>query len=148
MQARSSTSISVTLAAASCGTNVSLAIDGTTNAQLRASTCTSLGPAVFQINSPFAGPQPGGTYFYDRYIIQLPAGSIVRFDTPSAFPGGGGFLWIFAFTPSGAYVAHGVGGTAMVINNASAVPTQYQIVVRASIEGATGTYSIRPTRIL
>lgn len=135
-------------APATCGTEAALTIDQVRNGNLLASQCTFLDtPAMFTFRAPFAGPQAGGTYFYDRYTIDIPAGQIVRFDVANV---ANTINYIsIAYDPSGSFQAYGIGTSSpLVINNASTSLRRYQIIISSSRAVQTGTYTVLPKRIL
>lgn len=133
---------------ATCGSEAALTIDQTRNGNLVASLCVFLDtPAMFTFRTQFTGPQVGGTYFYDRYTLDIPAGAIVRFDIANV---GNTVSFIpIAYDSSGLFTAFGTSASnPLVINNASASLRRYQIIVSSSRPVQTGAYTILPRRIL
>jgi hypothetical protein len=127
---------------ASCGQPAILNIGFLRNGALSSSPCTLLdGPGQMILQRAFTGPQAGGTYFYDRYTITVPAQTIVRFTNTDAFTSG--FIYFAAYRMDNTWVAYNAVSD-LVVNNASLNPVQYQIVVTTSSPGITGAYTIRP----
>jgi len=133
---------------ATCGSESALVIDQIRSGNLLASLCVLLDtPAMFTFRTQFTGPQVGGTYFYDRYTIDVPAGAILRFDI-SNVGNTIGFISI-AYDSSGTFAAVGTSSSnPLVINNASASLRRYQVIVSSSRPVQTGAYTILPKRIL
>ncbi|MBL0171825.1 MAG: hypothetical protein IPP90_14100 [Gemmatimonadaceae bacterium] len=133
---------------ASCGVTVFMTVDIMTAATLSASPCLLQNAPTFMIGgNPFFGSQGGGTYFYDRYLIDIPAGAIVRFEVTESFSNNG-FGYFAAYMESGAFVAYEAGFGALTVNNNSAAVRRYQIILTASGSGVTGAYTMLPRRIL
>ncbi len=134
---------------ASCGLENPLILDLRQRGDLRASLCTSIDPTDLHTSEKaFPGAEAGGTYFYDLYVVDIPAGAIVRFEVAEDDDGTlSACQFLLAYTESGAYV-NGEACDPVTINNSSGVVIRYQIVVTTSRAGEEGAYSIIAAKIL
>lgn len=131
---------------AACGQAASLLVGPTQYGWLRASQCTIIDPYDYLFGYPapkrFNGPEAGGTYFYDRFLLDVPAGAIVRIDAKndSFSP------WLMAFDMSGVLVDEEF-LSPLTLNNASAATRRYQLLVIPFRTGETGPYPIVTRRL-
>lgn len=133
---------------ASCGASVLLGLNIQTLGNLVATQCVLNNAPIFMIGgNSFLGSQPGGTSFYDRYLVDLPAGAIVSFDVTENFSNGA-FSYVGGYLENGTFVDYEAGFSSLTINNSSGATRRYQIIVSTSAAGAVGTYTILPRRIL
>ena len=134
---------------ASCGAENSLILDLRQRGDLRASLCTLIDPTDLHTSEKaFPGAEAGGTHFYDLYVVDIPAGAIVRFEVDEDDDGTlSACQFLLAYTESGAYVA-GEACDPVTINNSTGTVVRYQIVVTTSSAGEEGAYSILAAKIL
>jgi len=124
-----------------CGQETILLLDAPMrDGDLKSSTCvvTSATRLGFP-SAPFTGPEPGGTYFYDRYLIDIPANTIARVrvaDGSLSFE-----RTLLAFETNGTYVTRSFLDP-LVINNSTASVRRYQVLMTTLTAAATGTYGI------
>ena len=131
---------------ATCGEDASLVVGSQQYGWVRASQCTIIDPLQFQFGFPsakrFTGPEPGGTYFYDRYLIDIPAGAIVRIDADNdSFS-----ERLMAFDMNGTLVAEEF-LRQLTLDNPGTSMQRRQILVIPSGTGETGPYQIRTERL-
>jgi hypothetical protein len=131
-----------------CASKGALAINATRTGAFTAASCTFIESPLAQATrrSPFAGTQIGGTYYFDTYTIDVPAGAVVRFETTDASALAS--LVSIAYLADGSFVAYGFGlASNITLSNTTPSTVTYSIVVGLESTGALATYTIRPVRL-
>lgn len=128
-----------------CASKGALNIGVTTFGATSASSClfAESNLALGIRGSDYAGPSASGTFFVDRYTIDIPAGAIVRLSFSQM---SGQALAAVAYTTSGAFHSYGWAGP-ITINNPTVSTQSYQITVGSNTAGYFGNYNITPTRL-
>lgn len=131
-----------------CGSSTQLAIDRALLATLAPSPCTITDPTAFALTrARFAGPMPGGTHYYDLYVVDVPAGAALRVEidnTGSVLP-----IANVHEAATGDFITTGTRASPATLNNLSGGSVRrFTIVLSTTDAGAGFAYSIVARRVL
>jgi hypothetical protein len=122
-----------------CPAGLALLVGQTRTGTIQTGNCSLTDP-VFSSSRPFKGPEMGGTYFYNLLSTDVAANSVATLTIARGTLPPGAYL--YAFLPSGVYVAGGSADGALTINNTGGATQNYYVLVTTTAPGATGTYTL------